>query len=91
MYIREYRFDNCKYKYRLPFDFYLTEYNICIEYDGKQYYEPVEYFGGEKAFKETKKRDATKNNYCQNNDIKLIRIPYWEFDNIENILEKELL
>lgn len=90
-YKREYRFDDCKYKYRLPFDFYLPEYNTCVEYDGKQHYEPIDYFGGEKAFKETKKRDDVKNNYCQKNNIKLIRIPYWEFDNIENILEKELL
>lgn len=39
---------------------------------------------------ETRKRDNIKNKYCEENNIKLIRIPYTEFDNIENILNKEL-
>ena len=34
--------------------------------------------------------DNIKTQYCQQNNIKLIRIPYWEFKNIENILIKEL-
>ena len=38
-----------------------------------------------------KKKDRIKNEYCKNNSIKLIRIPYKQFDNIENILEKEML
>ena len=35
-------------------------------------------------------RDTIKTRYCKDNNIRLIRIPYWEFDNIENILELEL-
>ena len=31
-----------------------------------------------------------KNKYAMDNDIQLIRIPYWEFDNIEEILKREL-
>jgi len=31
-----------------------------------------------------------KDNFCKNNDIKLIRIPYYEFDNIEKILNYSL-
>ena len=90
-YQREYRFKDCKYKYRLPFDFYLVEHNICIEYDGVQHFKTIDYFGGEEALKETNERDKIKDNYCKTNNIKLIRVPYWEFNNIENILEKELL
>ena len=35
-------------------------------------------------------RDTIKNDYCKKNNINLIRIPYWEFDNIEKILNREL-
>jgi len=83
-------FDGCKYKNNLFYDFYLQDYNAVIEMDGEQHFEPIEYFGGEDNFKIIKKRDKIKNNYCKENNIKLIRIPYWEFDNIEEILIKEL-
>lgn len=33
---------------------------------------------------------CVKNKFCKDNNIKLIRIPYWEYDNIEKILIKEL-
>ena len=64
---------------------------LLIEYDGIQHYEAVEIFGGIPAFKKRQKRDQIKNQYCKDNNIKLIRIPYWDYDNIETILEKELL
>ena len=86
----QYRFCDCKFKYTLPFDFYLPNYNCCIEFDGEQHYVSKEYFGGEEGFKKTKIRDGIKDDYCKDNDIKLIRIPYWEFDNIEEILKCEL-
>lgn len=56
------------------------------QYDGRQHYEPVEYFGGLNALKISIKRDNIKNKYCKNNSIKLFRIKY--SDNIENKLEK---
>ena len=89
-YITQKSFDDCKFKNKLPFDFYLPSYNILIEYDGKQHYEIVEHFGGLDGFILTKIRDTIKDIYCKDNDIKLIRIPYWDFDNIENIINKEL-
>lgn len=90
-YQREYKFNDCKNKNPLPFDFYLPYYNICIEYDGKQHFQPIDYFGGESAFESQKERDNIKTQYCKENNIKLLRIPYWEFENIEIILNKELL
>ena len=84
------RFKDCKFKQQLPFDFYLPEYNCCIEYDGKQHFEMVKGWGGFDHFVDTKIRDTIKNEYCKKNNIKLIRIPYWEFDNIEKILIREL-
>lgn len=90
-FIEQYRFDDCKFKRTLPFDFYLPKYNCCIEYDGKQHY-IIDGFGGDIwDFVDIKIRDTVKNIYCQNNNVKLIRIPYWEFDNIEEVLNKELI
>ena len=37
-----------------------------------------------------RRKDKIKTNYCYEYNIKLIRIPYWEFNNIEKILMKEL-
>ena len=90
-YMTQYKFDDCKHKRPLPFDFYLPKHNVCIEYDGRQHYEPTR-FGNESAkqininFNNTKNHDNIKNQYCKENNIKLLRIPYWEFDNIAKIL-----
>lgn len=90
-YIREYKFDDCVYNnQKLRFDFYLPEYNICIEYDGRQHYEAIKYYGSEELFKIRRKRDEIKNKYCFKNNIYLIRIPYYCFSEIENIIKKEL-
>lgn len=86
---KQYRIKECKNIKPLPFDFaiFINEQIVClIEYDGIQHFKPIEYFGGEVAFKETKKRDNIKSEYCQLNNIPLIRIPYWEYADIEYIL-----
>lgn len=85
-YIPQYTFDDCKYKKLLRFDFYLPKTNYCVEVDGKQHREPVDFFGGEEAFEELKIKDEIKNKYCQLNGINLIRIPY-ERENIEYFTE----
>lgn len=77
-YVWQKTFDDCRDVRPLPFDFYLPEYNILIEYDGKQHHEPIEYFGGKEAFEYTKRHDEIKNKYCEDNDIRLLRIPYYE-------------
>ena len=89
-YISEYTFDDCRNKRPLPFDFYLPDYNLLIEYDGEQHFEPVDFFGGEEQFEYQKYNDNIKNTYCIKNNINLIRIPYWDFDNIEKILDEVL-
>ena len=63
---------------------------MAIEYDGQQHYKPIEKFGVEKAFEKTKFRDVIKNNYCKDNNINLLRIPYWDYNNIEKILNDYL-
>lgn len=83
-------FIKCVYKQKLHFDFYLPKHNICIEYDGIQHFKPINFFGGEESFKLQLLKDNTKTEYCKENNIRLVRIPYWEKDNIEEILNKEL-
>lgn len=85
---REHRFDNCKDKIRLPFDFYISNYNICIEFNGKQHYEPVSYFGGTERFSSQKRHDDIKRKYCNDNGIYLLVIPYWDIDDINEILDE---
>lgn len=89
-FISEKTFPDCKNINVLSFDFYIPSLNTCIEFDGIQHFESIEYFGGNDRFNYMKKCDEIKNNYCINNKIKLIRIPYYEIENIEDILNKEL-
>ena len=84
-------FKGCKHINLLRFDFYLPEYNCCIEYDGEQHYYPVNFRGCSdneaiQAYESTQYNDSIKNEYCKHNNIDLIRIPFFEFKNIDNIL-----
>ncbi|WP_202822921.1 zinc-ribbon domain-containing protein [Bacillus cereus] len=84
-FVQQKTFNDLKYRSKLKFDFYIPSLNLCIEYDGKQHFQPVEVFGGVKEFELTQQRDAIKNNYCKENDIHLLRIPYTT-RNIEKIV-----
>jgi very-short-patch-repair endonuclease len=77
-YIHQKKFEDCKNIFCLSFDFYIEEYNLIIEFDGKQHFEPVPYFGGEETFEKQKQRDEIKNNYCKEKNINLLRIRYDE-------------
>lgn len=90
-YEAQYVFDDCKDKKVLPFDFYIPSINTLIEFDGEQHFRPIDIFGGEIGFAIRILHDKIKNEYCKLNNIKLIRIPYFEFNNISNILQQELL
>ena len=86
-YIPQKTFEGCISKRKLPFDFYLPEKNIAIEYDGEHHFIRNEFFGGNKELELSKIRDEIKDNYCKNNSINLIRIPYYDFNEIETILK----
>jgi len=81
------RFPDCKYKYTLPFDFYIPSKNLIIEFDGIQHFEPVDQWGGQEYFDEIQEKDSIKNQYCIDNSIKMCRIPYYELENIDKILQ----
>ena len=77
-------YNDCRNKKCLPFDFYLPDFNTCIEIDGDQHFHPAFTSNTEKALKNFKKilsNDEKKERYCKKNNINLIRIPYWEIKN----------
>ena len=83
-YVPQKTFIGCKDKRPLRFDFYLPEYNVAIEYQGQQHYEPVSAFGGLDNFLECQIRDEIKRQYCYENNIVLLEIAY------NQDIEKEL-
>lgn len=58
-------------------DFYLPSMNTYIEYNGRQHYGPVEYFGSKAQFERQQKRDQWLRDYCAKKGIRLIEIPYY--------------
>lgn len=85
------RFPDCmnqKGSDMLPFDFYLPDYNIVIEYDGEHHFQPIKGWGGEEKFNTTKQNDCIKTNYCRENNIILLRIPYTK---TKNEIKNEIL
>ena len=90
-YKKEYSFNNLYgEKGKLRFDFAIFKNNQLeklIEFDGEFHFIQKPNFNN---LKQQQKYDSIKNNYCDKNSIPLLRIPYWEVNNIEKILEKEL-
>jgi hypothetical protein len=84
-------FNGCKNKKLLPFDFYIPSMNTVIEYQGIQHFEPIEFFGGEIALQDLKKRDKIKKEYCISHCINYVAISYKENIDIalRNILSNE--
>lgn len=79
-------FDNLKSKRDLRFDFYLIDYNCCIEVDGIQHEKPVifSYDMDElETFKRLKRHDKMKDDYCCKNGIELIRISQRQIESKE--------
>lgn len=70
--------------HHLYIDFYLPKYDLYIEYNGIQHYQPVSHFGGEERFIKQQHLDNLKKNKLQD---KLLIISYQDFENIESILE----
>ena len=75
----------------LRYDFYLTELNILIEYQGIQHFKPIDTFGGEERFKYQQEKDNIKRAFAKENNIKLIEIPYTykTKEDIKKFLSKE--
>lgn len=75
----------------LRFDFYLPEYNTCIEYQGEQHFVPMRFSHEQEKFEQRIKNDNKKREYCKENNITLIEIPYTDYNKIDiNYLKEKL-
>jgi len=90
IFISQKTFEECRgSKHKLPFDFYLPDKNILIEFNGEQHYETIKYFGGVDSLNKIKKTDEIKRIFAKKNNILLIEIKYNDFNNIKTILINE--
>lgn len=89
-FLQEHRLDYSLLRY----DFYLPDYNLLIEFDGIQHFEEVAYFASKEKSKEElnykQNNDKRKNQLAKEKNINLLRIPYYDFDNILEILIENL-
>ena len=74
----------------LPFDIFLPQVNMLIEYDGQQHFFPVPILGGKEWFEQCKINDAIKNKWATDNGFELLRIPYTKRGKIKSILQGKL-
>lgn len=63
---------------QMSYDVYISELKVAIEYQGKQHFEPVVFFGGEESYKKTVERDKIKQELSRKNGVKMVYINYWE-------------
>lgn len=84
------RFKDCVDQKPLPFDFYLPEYNMLIEYQGAQHYMATRRMGDEERLIYRQKHDCIKREYCKTQKINLLEIPYTKFNHISEILDGAL-
>ena len=82
-------FKDCRDVNPLPFDFYLPNENKMIEFDGEQHFREKHFFAYD--FEKNQRHDAIKNKYCEENNISLIRIPYWKIYKVNDILDEFLV
>jgi very-short-patch-repair endonuclease len=73
------RFEQCKYKRALPFDFYLIDYNCVIEVQGEQHYYNHPWFT--QNLKERQFYDNIKKDFCIKHNIKYLALPFWLINN----------
>lgn len=83
---REKTFEECKNPEtdrKLRYDFYLPDYNTCIEYDGFTHFIANGGWNTEENLAGIQYRDNIKNKFCKDNNIRLVRIPYTDFNKID--------
>ena len=93
-YMKEVRFEGCKSpkgKY-LRFDFFLPDYNLLIEYQGMHHYKPInKYKRAIAVHKTTVEHDLLKVRFCQNNNISLLCIPYWDRCKMRELISAKII
>lgn len=89
-YQRQVKFDTCKHKRPLPFDF-MCPGNTLIEFDGRQHHEADEFFGGEAGFIDRQFRDAIKTDWAKENGYFLVRVTIEDVKDGEWLIPEALL
>lgn len=75
---------------KAPFDFYLPKFNLLIEFQGRQHYEPVEKFGGEAQLKVQQEIDGRKKQIAEKNGYNIFYISYKQLSEIDELLVQRL-
>lgn len=95
-FVEQSKFETCKNIRPLPFDFYLQDYDILIEFQGEHHFEPKtknRMFGANNPYEEylkIKHNDDIKSRWCEENDKKLILINYKDINKLEKILDDKI-
>lgn len=94
--------DWLRFKMNQRIDFYLPDYGVAIECQGKQHFEPVDWFGGQEGFEECLERDKNKLDLCTSHKIKIVYYsnlststrsypyPYKVYEDLEELLNNEV-
>lgn len=83
-YEKQKSFEDCRNpntKSKLFFDFYV-ENKYLIKFDGIQHFEERQWSNGKDTLKDIQFRDQIKNEYCYQNNIPLLRIPYQNYNTL---------
>lgn len=85
---QEKRFKTCRDKKPLPFDFFIPDYNMIIEYDGEQHFKSRAFDNGtfKSSLEYTKYHDELKSLWCEENGYTLLRISYLDYERVDDIL-----
>jgi len=73
---------------QMSYDVFISGLNVAIEYQGKQHFEPIDFFGGKDSFHKTIERDKLKKELSEAYGIKLIYINHWDIITPELIRER---
>lgn len=88
MFEQQKKFSDLKNKLPLSYDFYLPDYNLLIEYQGQFHDGTTSMVDKDKYFERQQINDNLKRNYAKNNNYNLLEIWYYDFDKIDNIIDK---
>lgn len=93
IYMREKPFPTLIHRHLLRFDFYIPKYVLLIEFDGNKHFPDVREMDSKEIYiyisdklLDQLKRDQKKNEWCRDNNHSLLRIPYWYFDFLPNLI-----
>ncbi len=92
-YIPQARFDSCKHINCLPFDLFLPDFQLLIEYDGEQHFIHDAYYNTFhiSAFNKRKKKDLIKTAFAATMGYSILRISFVEYEHVEEILREILI